>query len=501
MRSLWPIVALAIVWSVGPAIGPLIRGELIGHGLTDLYPSVWGLWIFTEAQPGLPNATKMIGNGMGFYYSSPIKGWLAWPFISLFGLPATWNMLVLAARIATIVCSYAAARAWGVGQKGALAAAAVYGCSPFFHGYAVEGIAEGSDGWTLALWAWAIGARRFRLAAVPFALTILSSWYLGMVACLLAALACLWDRRVLWSGFGLLLTLPAVYQFATAFPGAAPLEAGMRASMGASLTIPEPGWHDGLYPFAKNTYVGFIVLWAALMSRTRWVLAAAIPAILSLGVGPIYDLPVAELVRFPYRWHAATLALLAPAVAITADRLRWGYWLGPLIALEGLLLAPTEPLLPGADAEIPEYTQHIKHSVLEVPGPVAMPPGKVNRSRARAQYILYYQTAHGGSTPWAPDFNSVGVNAPELPERIQAIQRLDPLISSPNETIELDVKLPFHSGHIVIQKRRLGAKRSSQLAQALEQAGWSKAFDDANVTVFSNPDDHLSPYYPPPERR
>jgi len=500
MRSLWPIVALALVWGIGPAVGPLLQGELIGHGLTDLYPSVWGLWVFAEAQPGLPNHTDWIGGGMGYYYSSPIKGWLAWPMMSVFGLPATWNLLVLGARVATVACSYAAARAWGLGQKGALAAAAVYACSPFFHGYAVEGIAEGTDGWTLALWIWAIGAKRFRLAAIPFALTILSSWYLGMVACLLAALACLWDRRILWSGLGLILMLPAVAQFATAFPGAAPLAPDIRATMGASITIPTPGWHEGLNPFAKNTYVGILILWAALYSRTRWVLAAAIPALFSLGIGPIYELPVAELVRFPYRWHAATLVLLAPAVAITADRLRWGYFLGPLIALEGLLLAPTEPLLPGATAELPAYTQHIKRGVLEVPGPVAMAPGTVNRSRARAQYILYHQTAHKMSTPWIPDFNSVGIDAPQLSETLQAIQRLDPLVSGPAEVVELDITTPLPGvGQVVIQKRHLGVKRSTQLAKALRDAGWSRTFDDSTVSVFSDGPDPLSPYYPPPE--
>ena len=114
--------------------------------------------------------------------------------------------------------SYGAARAWGLGQRGALAAC-LYGCSPFFHGYAVEGIAEGSDGWTLALWVWAIGLGRFRLAAIPFALTVLSSWYLGMVALLLMCLAAIRERRALWSLLGLVFAAPALAQFVSAFPG------------------------------------------------------------------------------------------------------------------------------------------------------------------------------------------------------------------------------------------------------------------------------------------
>ena len=49
MRSLWPILLLAVTWAVGPALGPLLNGQLLGHGLTDLYPSVWGLWAFAAS--------------------------------------------------------------------------------------------------------------------------------------------------------------------------------------------------------------------------------------------------------------------------------------------------------------------------------------------------------------------------------------------------------------------------------------------------------------------
>ena len=137
--------------------------------------------------------------------------------------------------------------------------------------------------------------------------------------------------------------------------------------MGAQIGIPSPGWNPGLNPFAINTYVGGVALVAALASRTRWVVAAVVPAILSLGVGPIYDLPVAELVRFPYRWHAATLILLAPAVGITADSLRWGGIIAPLIVIEGLLLSPVEPVLPGTPADIPAYVDPVSYTPLTLP--------------------------------------------------------------------------------------------------------------------------------------
>lgn len=483
--ALLPIVLLSLIWGIGPALPALFDGHLLGHGFTDLYPSVWGLWAFSEAQPGLPNHTALLGHpvGMGYYYSSPIKGWLATPLIPLFGLTATWNALLLTSRVATIVCAWRAGLAWNLGRNGALAAAALYGCSPFFHGYAVEGIVEGTDGWTLALWVWALGAQRYRLAAVPFALTLLSSWYLGMAACLLAALAALRDKRALWSGFGLVLAAPALVQFASAFPESAPIDAGVRAAMGATIGLPNPGIREGLNPFAINAYIGFIAMGAALLSRTRWAALAVIPALLSLGIGPVYDLPVAELVRFPYRWHAATLVLLAPAVAITANRLRWGIFLGPLIALEGFLLSPVEPVIPGAEDSIPEYATHVTGPVLNIPGPLAMPPGVTNRSRLRAKYLMHHQTAHGQPSAWTPDFNGVGTEPSPHAESLQAFTRFDPLSSgTPTHTPPSPRELGVET--VVVHGRELGAKATQSAIDFLEEDGWTAVHEKDRLWVF-----------------
>ena len=299
--TLWPPVLLALLWSVGPAIPVLLNGQLIGHGQTDLYPSVWGLWTFATSQPSLLSETNLLGfpNGMGFAYSSPLKGWLAWPMIPIMGLPKAWNMLVLAARFATVITSWMAARAWGLGPRGAITAAAIYGCAPFFHGYAVEGIVEGTDGWTLALWAWALGRQRFALSALFLGITVWSSWYLGICACLLTVLSAWGDRRRLWSLAGLGLMLPQWFAFADAFPNRTPLPPEIRSQMGASLQIPSPGYKDGLQWSAMTAWVGGLTLIAALQSRTRWLWLVPIPAILSLGAGPWYDLPILSDIRFP----------------------------------------------------------------------------------------------------------------------------------------------------------------------------------------------------------
>ena len=120
-------IALALAWGVVPAMPALARGELIGHGLTDLYPSVWGLWHFSEADGVLPDRTTLLAHpgGMGFYFSSPLKGWLAIPLMPVLGLTGTFNLLTLAARTGTVLAAFAAARAWGLRGPGALTAAAV----------------------------------------------------------------------------------------------------------------------------------------------------------------------------------------------------------------------------------------------------------------------------------------------------------------------------------------------------------------------------------------
>ncbi len=406
----WPAWLLAALWGVGLAIPTLWRGELIGQPYTDLYPAVWGLWLAAEQWPGIVTHTTQLAfpEGMGFYYSSPIKGWLAGVLVPLLGVPLTWNGLTLAARVATVGLSGHAARAWGLGTAGSLVVAGAFGCSAVFQGYAVEGITEGTDGWALAVWAWAVGRRKPGLAAVGLALCVLSSWYLGAVACLLAVLATLYDRRAAWSLAGLALAAPGLLAFLSAFSGGAPLAPEIRAAMGAPLQVPSPGVLPGLHPFAITAYTGFLLSGAALGARKRFVLLALIPAVLSLGWGPWYELPVLSALRFPYRWHLGTLAILALAAGHLADRWRWGHLLGPLIVVENLLLAPVEPILPGAPAEVPALYTQVDGPVLDIPGPVALPPGVVNLSRPRSQYFLYAQTLHGQPTPWAPDFNSVG---------------------------------------------------------------------------------------------
>lgn len=500
-QSLCLTLLLAGLWGVGLAVPTLLRGELLGHGWTDLYPSVWGMWGFANAQPALPTATPLLGfpEGLGFYYASPLKGWLAWPLLSTLSLTATWNLLTVLARVGTVLAAWWAARGVGLGPRGSSVAAAAYGCAPFFHGYAVEGIAEGTDGWTLALLLGALGRGWWARSALLLALTVASSWYLGAAGCLLVALVAVGRREpraVAVLLLGLAAASPLILGFLEAFPAGEPLPATIRRAMGAPLRIPVPGLQAGVQPFALTAYVGWLLGGAALLAARehRWVAGAVlVPAILSLGAGPWYELPVFEALRFPYRWHAATLALLALLAGRTAERWRWGWLLGPAIAVEGVLLSPVEPVIPGASPDVPSLYEHVTGPVLEVPGPVSLPPGEVNPSRLRSRALLYFQTGHGQPSPWVPDFNAVGVlGDTTLTEPFRDWDRLEtrhngralPTRLAPGTVGDLRAA---GVRHVVLDRSELGAPSARRLQQSLEAQGAVAIETDEQRTLLTLP--------------
>lgn len=491
-------VSLALVWGIGPAVPVLLRGELIGQPYTDLYPAVWGLWEHSRHQPGLPVRTDMLGHpaGIGYYYSSPLKGILAGTLLPWLDLLWRWNILTLLGRVATVLCAYGAGRAWGLGVVGALTAAGAWGCAPLLHGYAVEGIVEGTDAWTLALWAWAAGSHRPVWSAVGLGLSIWSSWYLGAAGCLLALLAALRDRRALIGLLGgLILAAPAIVLFLGAFPSTTPLAPEIRQQLGAPLRIPTPGLTEGLNPFALSAYLGWALggtaLIAAARGQHRLVGLALIPAVLSLGAGPWYALPVLSMLRFPYRWHVATTALLALAAGRFADARRW-WWLPPLVVAEGLLLSPIEPILPGAPADIPAIYAHVDAPLLEVPGPVSRPPGVMNASRPRAQYLLYYQTGHGQPSPWVPDFNGLGGASPSgLLDPFRAYDRMESGDGWEEraglDASDLSALRASGVELVMIQQQELGSRRSRALREALTELGAAVIAEDTQRWLLRLP--------------
>lgn len=485
----WQVAWLvALAWATLPALPALSAGRLIGQPFTDLYPAAWGLAQFAGAQPGLPTYTHALAapGGMGFYYSSPLHGWAGWLPWVLGGPVFAYDLVLLAARAAGVLCTFGFLRALEIRSAGALCGATIYGAAPFFHGYAVEGIVEGTDGWALPLWAWMIARRRAIPACAASWLTILSSWYLGMVQVLLAIGWGVRHRLAWWSTLvGIVLALPFAHAFLSAFTGSAPLDESVRAMMGAKLGIPRPGILPGLNVFAINAYTGFATLLLALPSvrrRPQLAVGALVCAVLSLGQGPWWDLPVISLMRFPYRWHAGTLLCLAVLAADTAQRLRWS-WLGMVPLVEGLVLSPVEPVLPSAPVEVPAiYAQVTGPILLEVPGPVAMPPGVPNRSRPRARYLLYYQLAHGAASPWAPDFN--GVSGSHGAAWLDGFAAYDPLEREVPGALDFAGARRHGVTQVMVQRKELGGN-----AQAFEHAlagyGLRKLADDGDRALYA----------------
>jgi len=80
--------------------------------------------------------------------------------------------------------------------------------------------------------------------------------------------------------------------------------------------------------------------------------------------------------------------------------------------VEGLLTSPISPILPGSLRDLPAIYAKVEPAVLlELPGPLAFPPGEPNPSRPRARWLLYAQLQHHAASPWTLDFNGVARTA------------------------------------------------------------------------------------------
>lgn len=462
--TLVAVLAVSLIWGVGPLLPALLQGEIPGSPFTDLYPSVWGLGWFIHHQPGFPTwCTDLAAPaGMPFYYSSPLHGWIGWPIsvvataLGANGAVAAYVCTLVLARAATVAVSWAALNALGAKPVPALGGALLYGASPFFHGYAVEGIIEGTDGWALPLWVWCVATGRRTASAFALFTCILTSWYLGMVACAGAALWGVWQRRAWWSLVGVVGAIPLLMAFGPMASGARPLPDSVRIAMGLQPLFQAPGWRAS-NPFALTTWMGLsaplIALYAA--RRNPWLVAGVLVSVLlSSGWGPWYELPVLRSVRFPYRWHAGTLFLLAVLVArATSERPRLA-WLALLPWLEGYLLSPIEPILPGSPAGVSRIYQQVRGPVLlDLPGPLAMPPGVMNPSRPRARYLLYAQLFHTADSPWVPDFNNVG-GSPR-PAWLDGFAAWEPVLDNAGAPVDLDGARAAGVTQILVHEREL----------------------------------------------
>ncbi len=491
-----PLVAwaIAIAWGVLPAAPALAAGQLIGHGYTDLYSEVWAVWFVGTHAPLVPTHTTLFGfpEGMPLYVLALCKGWIAGLFLPWLGLIGTHDLLTLASRILTVGVTFHAARAWRLSDGASIVAAVVFGASPYFHGYAVEGIVEGMDGWPLALWAWAVARERILLSMAALGFAIVASFYLGAAACLLAVLAAPLRPKAPLSLFGIVLAAPAIGAFFGTLVGGTGVEipTAVRAAMGAHLSVQEPGSLPSFHWSANTTWTGVITLFLVATSRSRVALAALVPFVLSFGALPIYALPVFSLLRFPYRWHAATLAILALAAGRSVDgmRFRTAVLVALAIIAEGLLLSPIEPILPGADGSVPGIYANADGVLLELPGPLARPPGEFNPGRERFRYLAYFQTSHGRPSPWRFDVNGL---FPGGPASLAFLQAWDPDAHVPLRPVPADLVERLRAlgvDDVMLQTTVMGTKRAELLLEGLRAQGATQIANDGERVLLRLPD-------------
>jgi hypothetical protein len=485
--------SFALAWGVLPAAPAIARGELIGHGYTDLYMQVWGMWFLGSHWPLVPTHTTLFGfpEGMPLYAQSVWKGWASGLLLPWLGVVGAYDVLTLVSRVLTVGAAFHAARAWGLKDGGALVAAAVFGASPYFQGYAVEGIGECMDGWPLALWAWAVARERTLASIVALAWSIAASFYLGAAVCLLAVLVFPLRPKAPLSLLGIVLALPAILSFTDTLVGGTgtPIPPDVRAAMGAHLAFQEPGSFASLHTSGNTTWVGVVAVALAALSRSRLAWMALVPFALSFGGTPVYALPVFSMLRFPYRWHAATLAILALAAGRGADRFRWrtGVVLALAIAVEGLALSPIEPILPSADGTIPAVYHQVAGPLLELPGPLVGPPGVENPSRPRLRYLAYYQVGHGQPSPWLLDLNGLMSGGPPALDFVQAWDPFRRATHAPVPQSVVEQLGALQISDVMIQATEMGHDRARSLALDLRRQGATEIADDGERILLRLP--------------
>jgi hypothetical protein len=486
--------SFALAWAILPAAPALARGELIGHGLTDLYLQAWGMWFLGTHAPLVPTHTTLFGfpDGMPIYVQSVWKGWVSGLFLPWLGVVGTYDLLTIVSRALTVGCAFHAARAWGLRDGGALVAAAVFGASPYFQGYSVEGIAECMDGWPLALWAWAVARERTVASILATAMCVVANFYLGAAACLLAVLAFPLRRKAPLSLAGIVLAYPAIVAFLHTLVGGTgtPLTTDVRAAMGAHVAFHEPGSFQSFHPFANTTWVGGIAVVLAVVSRSRLAWAALVPFALSFGGTPVYAMPVFSLLRFPYRWHAATLAILGLAAGRGADRfrMRTGVALALAIVAEGLALSPIEPILPGADGTVPRIYAQVAGPLLELPGPLVRAPGEPNPSRPRLRYVTFFQTGHHQPSPWLLDLNGLMHGGPRS---LDFLWPWDPESGENPTAVPADLVGRLQAlgvRDVMVQTKDMGRDRAQPLLRGFRAQGASQIGNDGERVLLRLPD-------------
>ena len=136
----------------------LSSGDLAGSPYTDLYPSVWSLWA-TESWWGTwKNIWFSYPNGQSWSPSTLFWGTLIIPFKPFVSISFLYNISLFFNRALTCLSFYLAGRSQNNTHGTGLLWMVILAMNPMVHGFAVEGILEGTRG--VAVWILDMGDKK-----------------------------------------------------------------------------------------------------------------------------------------------------------------------------------------------------------------------------------------------------------------------------------------------------------------------------------------------------
>lgn len=212
-RWAWPVAAAAYLAVACAATWPLITclgTRLAGAPDTDVFSHVWMHWISREAllESGmLPFRiqTDLLYWPVGgkLHSSDPLGGLVSVPLQALFGVVASYNLLVLAHLTFAATAMFALARRVTGSTPAAFVGGLAFGFSPFLLAEACNGSPELlTAGWLplLVLALSRVASTRGFAGVLPAAAILcvasLFTWYYGVCACLLLAAHCLFPLQL-----------------------------------------------------------------------------------------------------------------------------------------------------------------------------------------------------------------------------------------------------------------------------------------------------------------
>jgi len=434
------VFLLITLWSVLPMWGSLSSDGIAGSPYTDLYPSVWSLWA-TESWWGTWN-NIWFGHPTGQPWSPSTVFWgtLIIPLKPLMSMGSLYNTCLLFNRVLSCIAFYMAGRSYHNSHTTGLLWMVVIAMNPMIHGFAVEGIIEGTQIWPLGFWMWASKKELRGLSVVFGSLIVLSNWYWSIVWVIVGGFSHHQNRKVWgWMLMSILVCSPWIGHFLNIQSNGIEIPPEIYRAMGFQFGIPEPHFQSPPNPFAQSNYIGWILSACTIHQvskhfRSNTLLLIGIGFLLSIGFESMQSVPIIGSMRFPYRMCLLTFIGISMVLSELGDKQKIG--LSIFVLLEFALLSPIDLVIPTSPSTYPDYTEEINGTVLELPGVLNRAPGEIDPSRPRMKRLMYFQTKHAQPSVWGLPFN--GLN--QTSECFAGTRIVDPQATPSEQSKPLNVE-------------------------------------------------------------